>query len=186
MNKNVMYQRLSNIQTSLMMQSISSMELEDLLPLIQRECLHENLMFYFNFIENACVLNLRDITSENRELNIRLYYPNNNDDEISIKKLKEQVLINAFLLTKKGTSLKSSGDASSADIEETPKKEESPSKTIQESNIVPPRAIRAAMDTITARGDEITKTALEKELQLNKMSTDNRRQCIAYLRDMEA
>lgn len=185
MNKNVMYQRLSNIQTSLMMQSISSMELEDLLPLIQRECLHENLMFYFNFIENACVLNLRDITSENRELNIRLYYSTNNDDEISIKKLKEQVLINAFLLTKKGTSLKSSGDASSADIEETPKKEEN-SKPIQESNSVPPRAIRAAMDTITARGDEITKTALEKELQLNKMSTDNRRQCIAYLRDMEA
>jgi len=99
-------------------------------------------MFYFNFIENTCVLNLRDIRDENLQLNIRLYYPN--EAKVSCIELKEQILLNAFLLTKKGTILKSSGDASSADIEETPKKEENLSKPIQESNIVPPRAIRAA------------------------------------------
>lgn len=183
-NKVSIYQRLGRVQGNLMGMNIPSVKLEDLLPLIFNECLKENLMFYFNFIENACVLNLRDIRDENLQLNIRLYYPN--EAKVSCIELKEQILLNAFLLTRKGTILKSSGDASSADIEETPKKEENLSKPIQESNIVPPRAIRAAMDTITARGDEVTKTALEKELQLNKMSTDNRRQCIAYLRDMEA
>ena len=169
MSKITIYKKLGNVQERLMGEEISSMDLEDLLPLIFKECLKENLVFYFNFVENACVLNLRDRSIENLELNIRLYY----SDNLPSKKLKEKVLCNAFLLTSQPNV------ASSAD---TKKDDE---KQIQESTIVPPRAIRAAMDTITARGDKVTKTALEKELQLNKMSTDNRRQCIAYLRDME-
>ena len=169
MSKITIYKKLGNVQERLMEHEISSMDLEDLLPLIFKECLKENLVFYFNFVENACVLNLRDMSIENLELNIRLYY----SDNFSSKKLKEKVLCNAFLLTSQPNV------ASSADT----KKDDG--KQIQESTIVPPRAIRAAMDTITARGDKVTKTALEKELQLNKMSTDNRRQCIAYLRDME-
>ena len=172
MSSTTMYAKLSKVQERLMEKEISSLCLEDLLPLIFKECLKENLVFYFNFVENACVLNLRDKSTDNLELNIRLYYSDNTFSDKESTLLKEQVLCNAFLLT-------SQPNASSAD---TKKDDE---KQIQESTIVPPRAIRAAMDTITARGDKVTKTAHEKELQLNKLSKDNRRQCIAYLRDME-
>lgn len=171
MSRTTMYAKLSKVQERLMEKEISSLCLEDLLPLIFKECLKENLVFYFNFVENACVLNLRDKSIDNLELNIRLYYSDNTVSDKESTLLKEQVLCNAFLLT-------SQPNASSANT----KGEE---KQIQESNIVPPRAIRAAMDTLTEKGETITRKNLEKELQLNKMSTDNRRQCIAYLRDME-
>ena len=175
MNKIPIYLKLSRVQQKLMGMEISSVDLEDLLPLIFKECLEENLMFYFNFIENACVLNLRDLSDENLELNVRLYYPNDPGD-ISCKKLKEQVLLNAFLLTKKSNTVEivSSASEETQDV-----------KPIQESNIVPPRAIRAAMEVIEKRGETPTKNLIEKELQLDKMSTDNRRQCIAYLKDMK-
>lgn len=177
-NKVSMYQRLCRVQGNLMGMDIPSVKLEDLLPLIFKECLKENLMFYFNFIENACVLNLRDITCENLELNIRLYYPNEEKD-ISIIGLKEQILLNAFLLTKKSTTI----NASSA--KESSKKEEEEVPPIKESNLVPPTAIRAVIEILEKAGEPVTRKNIEKNLQLNKMSIDNRRRCIAYLRSME-
>lgn len=33
-------------------------------------------MFYFTFVENTAILKLRDLESENKELNIRLYHEN--------------------------------------------------------------------------------------------------------------
>lgn len=178
-NKVSMYQRLSRVQCSLMGMDIPSVKLEDLLPLIFKECLRENLMFYFNFIENACVLNLRDIKDENLELNIRLYYPNNAKD-ISCIGLKEQILLNAFLLTTKGTPINASSDITT---KESSKKEDVP--PIKESKLVPPTSIRAVIDILEKAGEPVTRKNIEQNLQLNKMSIDNRRRCIAYLRSME-
>lgn len=179
-NKVSMYQRLSRVQCILMGMDIPSVELEDLLPLIFKECLRENLMFYFNFIENACVLNLRDIKDENLELNIRLYYPNDAKD-ISCIGLKEQILLNAFLLTKKGTMI----DNASSDIttKESSKKEDVP--PIKESKLVPPTAIRTVISVLEENNEPITRKSIQKYLQMDKMSTDNRRRCIAYLKSMK-
>ena len=174
MSKTVMYQKLCKVQQKLMAEEIPSVELRDLLPVIFEKCLEENMMFYFNFIENTCVLNLRDISSDNMELNIRLYYPS---DKIDCKLLKEQVLINAFLLTKKASVISIASSANKKDVKHE-------GHQIKESNLVPPRAVRTAMDVITQRGDKITKKAIEKELHFDKMSIDNRNQCIAYLRSM--
>ena len=70
-SKFIMACKLSNVQQKLMAVTIEDMSLDGLLPLIYKECLKENLTFWFNFMEDACVLNLRDIEHENHELNIR-------------------------------------------------------------------------------------------------------------------
>lgn len=169
-SKVVMVCKLANVQKRLQGKSFGTYSLEDILPVIMEECFKENLVFWFNFLEDSVVLNLRDITHENYELNIRYGYESAPMQLTDAEHYKTLVLLNAFNLTHQ--------PASSA----TPKIDEKP---IQESNIVPPRAIRAAMDTIKGRGDEVTKKAIEKELKFDKMSSDNRRQCIRYLKDME-
>lgn len=174
MAKTVMYKKLCNVQQKLMAEEIPSVELKDLLPVIFKKCLEENMMFYFNFIENACVLNLRDITQDNMELNIRLYYPNEN---IDCKLLKEQVLINAFLLTKKASIINNASSAKKKDVKHD--------KPIKESNAVPPTAIRTVIDMLEKNNEPVTRQSIQKYLQFDKMSTDNRRRCIAYLKTME-
>ena len=173
MSKTGMYQKLCKVQQKLMAEEIKSIELKDLLPIIFEKCLEENMMFYFNFIENACVLNLRDISSDNMELNIRLYYPS---DKIDCKLLKEQVLINAFLLTKKASVISIASSAT---------KEEEQEKKIQVSNAVPPTSIRTVIDMLEKQGEPVNKKTIQQYLQLDKMSMDNRRRCIAYLKSME-
>ena len=174
MSKTVMYQKLCNVQQKLMAKEIPSVELRDLLPVIFEKCLEENMMFYFNFIENACVLNLRDITQDNMELNIRLYYPNEN---IDCKLLKEQVLINAFLLTKKASVINNASSTNKNDVKHD--------KPIKQSNAVPPTAIRTVIDMLEKNNEPVTRQSIQKYLQFDKMSTDNRRRCIAYLKTME-
>ena len=172
-SKVIMACKLANVQKRLRDKSFEKFTLEDILPVIMEECFKENLVFWFNFLEDSVVLNLRDITHENYELNIRYGYESAPIQLTDAEHYKTLVLLNAFNLTHQEIK-----PASSA----THKIDEKP---IQESNIVPPRAIRAAMDTIKGRGDEVTKKAIEKELQFDKMSSDNRRQCIRYLKDME-
>lgn len=182
MSKLIIYKKLCNVQQALMGEEILSVELEYLLPLIFNACLKEQLMFYFNFIENACVLNLRDIDVENLELNVRLYYPNEPED-ISVKKLKEQVLINTFLLTK--AENRADDDVDSSSNISTEDAQETAEKPIQESTLVPPTAIRTAMDILEKSGEPLTRKNIENHLQLGKMSQENRRRCIAYLKTME-
>ena len=170
----MIYNKIGEIQKNLMGETIKDYSLDSLIPLIFKETTSKDLMFYFNWIENACVLNIIDCSKENEELHVR-YYHHFDDITPEIHEIIEsRLLCNTFLLTGPSVKLASSD-----------KEEKHDEKPIQESNIVPPRAIRAAMDTITGRGEKVTRKAVEKELQLNKMSTDNRRQCIAYLKDME-
>lgn len=170
----LLIQRLCNVQKNLMSKTIEDNSLNNLLSLIFQECLKENMTFYFNFLENQAVLNLCDLDKEHNELHFRLAY--SDDCKVSDNTLKIFLLENTFLLTPSGHEVSSDNPE-----EETVK----PEKPIQESNLVPPRAIRAAMEVIEKRGETPTKNLIEKELQLDKMSTDNRRQCIAYLKDMK-
>lgn len=174
-SKFLMAQKLQKVQIELMQEEISETSLDVLLPLIFQKCLEENLTFWFNFLEDAIVLNLRDVANENYELNIRYAYHSIPTTANEIEAYKVNVLLNAFLITTQ------SHVASSA-----PQKEEHSEKPIKESNQVPPSAIRVAIDELEKAGMEITRKNVEGQLNLKQMSQDKRRQCIAYLRDMEA
>lgn len=183
-SKVIMACKLHEVQKALINKKVE-LNLDKILPLVLDECCKQNLTFWFNFLEDACVLNIRDVKERNYELNIRYAYEHPPVDMKDIKHYKTIVLINAFNLTPSAYEFHL--DFNNVDVTSSAKKEETikHEKPIQESNIVPPRAIRAAMDTITGRGDEVTRKSIENELQLDKMSIDNRRQCIRYLKDME-
>lgn len=173
----LLIQRLCNVQKSLMSKSIEDNSLNILLPVIFKECLKENMTFYFNFIENQVVLNLCDLLKEHNELHFRLSY--SNEDMVSDCSLKLFLLENTFLLTTAPVDVLSSENIS----EQKDLVEEKP---IQQSNIVPPSAIRVAMEECNHNDEEITRKNIESKLNLKGMTQDKRRQCIAYLRDMEA
>ena len=179
-SKLIMARKLCNVQMGLMSQEIEDDSLESLLSLCFNECLKQGLMFFFSISEDLVILKLRDISHDNYELNVK--HAHNGNLTTQMDTFKRNLLINTFNLTKKGNPI--DNDASSADTKKDDVKHED--KPIPESNIVPPRAIRTAMDVIKERGDKVTKKAIEKELHLDKMSQDNRNQCIAYLRGMEA
>lgn len=176
MSMKLIYHKISEIQKNLMGEKIEDYSLNTLIPLIFKECQKQNLMFFFNFIENACVLNIRG-TSEDMELNVR-YHHNYTEitPEIS-ERIESRLLQNTFLLVSKGILLE--------DVVENEPEIHEHKKRIHESDLVPPRAIRAAMEDIEKRGETPTRKLIEKELHLDKMSTDNRRLCIAFLRSME-
>ena len=174
-SKTVMAGKLCNVQKRLMEQDIESSHVHVLIPLIFKECLRENLTFWFSFMEDCAVLNLRDIVHENYELNIRYHYPSAPISAERIDAMKSELLMNAFLITKESTKM---DVASSA-----PNK--GPETKIQESSMVPPTSIRTVMAMLEKNNEPITKKNIEHYLQLDKMSTDNRRRCIAYLKQME-
>lgn len=169
----LLIQRLCNVQKNLMSKTIEDNSLNNLLSLIFQECLKENMTFYFNFLENQAVLNLCDLDKEHNELHFRLAY--SDDCKVSDNTLKIFLLENTFLLTP-------GHEVSSDNPEEETVK---PEKPIQESNLVPPSSIRAAIEECEKQGEPITRKNLESKLNLKSMSKDKRRQCIAYLRDMK-
>lgn len=176
-SKFIMAKKLANIQVRLMEGNIEESDYDSLLPIIFSECVKEKLTFWFNFMEDAAVLNLRDVEHENYELNIRLAYPNVPSEEPYFSNCKEFLLKNTFLIVP-GAHEKIHVNQDILDHHEN-------EKPISQTNGVPPRAVRAAMDVIISRGEEPTKNLIEKELQLDKMSIDNRKRCIAFLRSME-
>ena len=183
-SKLLMARKLQKVQMALMEEEISSTQLNVLLPLIFKKCLQEKMTFWFNFLEDACVLNLRDVEHENTELNIRYAYTSVPLSEQEVDIFKETLLVNTFLIT--GASVKIGGNvdvASSAKKEGTQKP--ATEKPIQESNIVPPAAIRVAMELCEKHNEPITKKNLEDKLELGLMTKEKRGQCIAYLRSME-
>lgn len=176
-SKLIMARKLCNVQNDLMNQEIKDDSLESLIHLCYNACLKEGLMFFFSITEDLVILKLRDINHENYELNIKHAHSRNYSTQMD--DFKKKLLVNTFLLTKKSFS------ASSAEEENTVKKEVDDDKKIQMDDAVPPRAIRAAMDMLEKNGEPVTRKSIQKHLQLGKMSTDNRRRCIAYLRTME-
>lgn len=169
-SKRVMAEKLSVVQRSLMGRSFEDTSLQSLLPIIFQECLKENLTFWFSFIENTGVLNLRDTLHENYELNIRLYTGNNTD----LDSLKETLLINTFLITKESTST----------IASSAKNEEITHHLISNDKPVP-KHIRKAIDKIQSKGIPVTPEAIQNHLPLGKMSTSARIECNNYLKQME-
>lgn len=181
-SKKVMAMKLCNVQKRLMEQDIESSTVEYLIPLIFKECLRENLTFWFSFLEDCAILNLRDIVHENYELNIRYHYTTAPLSAERIDAVKSELLMNVFLITKAATDV--IGD----------KKENVKEATgatahfynIRDSNIVPPTPIRIAIEECEKKNEEVTRKNLENKLNLGQMTQEKRRQCIAYLKSMEA
>ena len=171
-SKFIMAKKLHNIQRNLMGETINEETLDELIPLIFKACLKEKLTFWFNFLENELVLNLRDVEHENYELNIRQYYiPNAKTDD-----LKKMVLVNTFLIVKKSVSLEQSDDASSQIKPDEP-------IIISGDKPVPPH-IREAIETIQAKGIPVTPEAINNHLPTSKMSSSATMQCNKYLKEM--
>lgn len=182
-SKFTMAQKLQKVQVALMEDEISSTQLQVLLPLIFKKCLEEKMTFWFNFLEDACVLNLRDVEHENTELNIRYAYQHIPFDDEKLSYYKESLLINTFLITKKPYEFKL--DMDNVTIASSVEEETLDEPPIKESKLVPPTSIRTVIDMLEKNKEPVTRKSIQKYLQMDKMSTDNRRRCIAYLKSME-
>ena len=166
-----MAKKLHAVQEDLMIEEIQEFTLEYLLPLIMKACSKQKLMFWFNFIEDACVLNLRDVTHDNYELNIRYHYGTfDNPENIKIETLK-----NAFILTEKSVELEKASSA----------KRDEPLNIVSGDKPVPSH-IRQAIQKLEAKGVPITVKGIKNHLPLNEMSNNSRIKCNAYLKRMEA
>lgn len=183
-SKTFMARKLSRVQEILMGMEFEDTDLHTILPIIFKECRKENMTFWFNFIENSCVLNLRDTKRDNYELNIRQYIGNSENNDFA--SIKRQVLCNAFLLTVKAHPIKTAENTPNMGaIAKAVKEQQKRDAKILESTIVPPSAIRVAMEECEKQNEPINRKNIENKLNLKSMSQDKRRQCIAYLKDME-
>lgn len=175
-SKFIMATKLARVQKRLMELTINDDSLDGLIPLIFKECLKEDLTFWFNFLENEVVLNLRDIGHENYELNIRQYH-GNTDDWDSLKKM---VLTNTFLITKKPVLLNEDGNASS---EKTLHGDEG--NTIISSDQPVPKHVRDAITRIQDKGIPVTPETIRNHLPTGQMSTSEVMKCNKYLKEMK-
>lgn len=171
-SKLLMAQKLSHVQEKLMGKKFEDFNLTTLLPSIFEECLKEKLTFWFSFVEQTAVLNLRDVEHENYELNIRLHYGTGDITEDYMIELKRQLLLNTFLITQNMFAL---------DKETT----ETESKILSSDKPIPGH-IRKAIETIESKGIPVTKEAIQNHLPLGKMSTNARMECNKFLKEMEA
>lgn len=177
-SKFIMAKKLHNVQKRLMGKEIQDTSLEPLTQLIFEECSKEGLTFWFNFLENLCVINLRDISSENNELNHRYVWPISSEN-LTEETIKRDALINFFLITKtKSSSLNVETKASSA-------KRDEPINIVSGDKPVPSH-IRQAIQKLEAKGVPITVEGIKNHLPLNEMSSNSRIKCNAYLKRMEA
>lgn len=170
-SKMVMAAHLCNVQKNLMGVKFESLTLENILPIIFNECIKENITFYFSFIENTAILNLRDVRYDNYELNIRLHHETPADYE----ELKKSLLINTFLITSESETVPSI--ASSAKNEEVTQHLISNDKPV-------PKHIRKAIERIQAKGMPVTADAIKNHLPLSQMSSSARLECNKYLKEM--
>ena len=172
-SKFIMAKKLHNVQKRLMGNTINEDTLDCLLSLIFKECSKEKLTFWFNFLENEIVLNLRDIEHENYELNIRQHYT----ETAKTDDLKKMVLVNTFLITKNSVEFESLNEASS-------QKKSDETHIISGDKPVPPH-IREAIEKIQAKGIPVTPETIQNHLPTAKMSTNATIQCNNYLKKMK-
>lgn len=172
-SKFIMAKKLHNVQKRLMGNTINEATLDGLLSLIFKEGSKEKLTFWFNFLENEIVLNLRDIEHENYELNIRQHYT----ETAKTDDLKKMVLVNTFLITKNSVEFESSNEASS-------QKKSDETHIISGDKPVPPH-IREAIEKIQAKGIPVTPETIQNHLPTGKMSTNATIQCNNYLKKMK-
>lgn len=179
-SKFIMAKKLAVVQEELMSKTIDDVSLDGLLPLIFKICREENLMFWFNFLEDAVVLNLRDVSHENHELNIRYAYETVPKTADSLEYYKTHVLINAFLITKESVLSEDNNVASSDAL---PRGVETP---ILSGDRPVPKPIRNAIDRIQGKGIPVTAETIHNHLPLGEMSVSSRLECNKYLKEMEA
>ena len=176
-SKFIMAQKLHKVQLSLMGINLDFLNFEELLSTVFQECSKENLTFWFNFHEDYCALNLRDVANENYELNIRHAYVGVPLTQDVINEMKIYLLQDSFLLTEKsvkGISYSFKEVASSEEI------------NILEGNKPVPKPIGKAIETIQAKGIPVTVDTIMNHLPLGQMSTSSRMECTKYLKEMEA
>lgn len=183
-SKFVMSKKLHNVQESLMAEEINPLKFEETLSLIFEECSKENLTFWFNFHEDYCVLNLRDIGHENYELNFRNAYVSVPITDEAIIENKIRLFENAFLLTRnavEGYSAKPMEEASEKEVNN-----DDIDELIFTSEKPLPPHVSKAIDTITSKGIPVTKESLKNHIPWDKISTEQRIKCTEYLNEMGA
>ena len=180
-SKFVMAKKLHHIQESLMGKEINRQDFSGLLALIFKECSKENLTFWFNFHEDYCVLNLRDIGHENYELNIRKAYVGVPLTDEAITENKIQLFENAFLIIDKPVE-----GFQTPTMAENISKEDDVEELIFTSDKPLPPHISKAIEKITAKGITVTKNSLKNHIPWNEISTEQRIKCTEYLNEMEA
>lgn len=168
-SKFIMAQRLHDVQVKLMGETINDDSLDVLLPLIFQRCSEQKLTFWFNFYEHECVLNLRDVSHENYELNIRQYIGDSLNLD-NIEDIKKQVLVNAFLITKECVTV----DVASSE-----------KSSIISTDKPTPKHIQNAIQKIQDKGIPVTPQTIHNHLPLHQMSTNERLKCNKYLKQME-
>ena len=174
-SKFMMACKLSNVQQKLMAVPIDDLSLDGLLPLIYKECLQEKLMFWFNFMEDACVLNLRDIEHENHELNIRYAYEKPPINRADLEYYKYYVLINAFIITSNPVTLTSADESNRATVQQN----------IISSDKPVPKSINDAIKRIKSKGMPVTADTIRNHLPTSQMSTSETMKCNKYLKEMK-
>ena len=181
-SKFVMAQKLHDVQKSLMGKKINPHEFEETLRLIFEECSKENLTFWFNFYEDYCALNLRDVQHENYELNIRCAYVNVPTAPEEIIQNKIHLLQNTFLLIEEpvvgfqSPTTDSSGENSQGNYDELILTSDKP---------IPPH-VNKAIDKIKAKGIPVTKESIKNHIPWGSISTDQRIKCTNFLNEMGA
>ena len=178
MSLKLIYHKISEIQKNLMGKNIEDYTLNTLIPLIFKECIKQELMFFFNFVENACVLNLRDISEENMELNIRYHHEYEDIPDEIMELLKVRLLCNTFLLINDSVDIGIPVPGENVPVEKE-------SQIISNDKPVPTH-IRKAIDIIQSKGIPVTAEAIKNHLPLGKMSTSARMECNKYLKEMES
>ena len=176
-SKFVMAQKLSRVQLELMNETITDTSLDSLISLIFKACSKQDLCFWFNILENEVVLNLRDVSHENYELNIRRYYEVASFDGARMDELKKEVLINAFLITNESVSV---SNVASSEQQET----ETTEGIISTSKPTPPH-VSEVIKIIKSKGIPVTKEAINNHLPWNSMGSNARIKCERFLSEME-
>ena len=185
-SKFVMAQKLHNVQENLMAKSIDFLKFEELLSIIFEECSKENLTFWFNFHEDYCVLNLRDIGHENYELNIRKAYVGVPITDESLIENKIQLLQNAFLLTEESIVGSLAKTIAEPTIKSSDDEKDSVDDLIFTSDKPIPSHVSNAIEKIKAKGIPVNRESLKNHIPWDKISTEQRIKCTEYLNEMGA
>lgn len=184
-SKFVMAQKLHNVQESLMGKSLNFLKFEELLAVIFEECSKESLTFWFNFHEDNCVLNLRDIEHENYELNIRKSYVGVPLTDEALIENKIQLLQNAFLLTEESIVGFQAKPIAEPTINSSDEKDSVDDLIFTSDKPIPPH-VSNAIEKIKAKGIPVNKESLRNHIPWDKISTEQRIKCTNYLNEMEA
>ena len=163
-SKFVMAQKLHNVQKSLMSESLKGISVEMLLSKCFQACSEEGLCFWFNFLEDSAVLNLRDVEHENFELNIRLHYSQCKNDDVKLL-----LLCNAFLIVKEAVKVS----------------QKDKSEGIINTDIPVPPHIRETIKVLEDKGVPVTAESIRNHLPLKNMGNNARMKCNNYLKQME-